>query len=339
MSSTWADFLSFKLLPRSAVNSWWKLKVISNWNDSDLTRFAASSLWLELFNWLLVARLLRSWRVVASLFICTVSSENKDEDEEEDDDEEGDSRSFSFLTRMSSVAFVKSILTLFIFTFSSNSFFTFRSFSLKHCCRKSPSRLCMLNLFAFMSSIWSCSCGILSGTTAIKLNRISWFCCLNCRMLEELIMLIGWTKLKTYPLLKFVNRWRMMCLNLFVQLLLVFAAKSVSVVVSGPWSMGNGFRPSSSYNRPLIGTKQMKWNISWFEAAALLDADALEKPASEFDEADKYVDEDAVEDDVACWDESLVWPRLVLALNDWFCRFFSGLYLPNINQIVFVNII
>ena len=83
----------------------------------------------------------------------------------------------------------------------------------------------------------------------------------------------------------------------------------------------------------------MKWNISWFEAAALLDADALEKPASEFDEADKYVDEDAVEDDVACWDESLVWPRLVLALNDWFCRFFSGLYLPNINQIVFVNII
>ncbi len=30
-----------------------------------------------------------------------------------------------------------------------------------------------------------------------------------------------------------------------------------------PWSTGYGLRPSSSYRRPLIGTKQIKWNISF----------------------------------------------------------------------------
>ena len=53
----------------------------------------------------------------------------------------------------------------------------------------------------------------------------------------------------------------MIFLNLFVQ----FPASltiGIASVLTGPWSIGNGFRPSSSYRRPSIGTKQMKWKSS-----------------------------------------------------------------------------
>ena len=41
--------------------------------------------------------------------------------------------------------------------------------------------------------------------------------------------------------------------------------------------MGYGFRPSSSYSRPLIGTKQIKWNIS-FE---VFDVDDMDEASSD----------------------------------------------------------
>ena len=67
-------------------------------------------------------------------------------------------------------------------------------------------------------------------------------------------------KIENYPLLKLLRRWRIICLNLSVQFV-EEGSKVVSIIE--PWSTGYGLRPSSSYKRPLIGTKQIKWNISF----------------------------------------------------------------------------
>ena len=84
-------------------------------------------------------------------------------------------------------------------------------------------------------------------------------------------------KNKNYPLLKLLRRWRIICLNLSVQFV-VEGSKVVSIIE--PWSIGYGLRPSSSYKRPLIGTKQIKWNISFPD---------VDEP---------FADEDAAEDDI-----------------------------------------
>lgn len=48
-------------------------------------------------------------------------------------------------------------------------------------------------------------------------------------------------------------------MNLTVQLVV----ESFISLVIDPWSTGYGFKPSNSYKRPFIGTKQIKWKISF----------------------------------------------------------------------------